>query len=115
MYPDKKITGIFQPHLYTRTRDFADEFARVLSALDELILTDIYPARELPIDGVDPDLILNKMTLDKKQYCPKSGLISLLEQRDDLELVVSFGAGDIEALVPAIKDTLKSKIKAKEN
>ena len=55
------------------------------------------------------------MTLDKKQYCPKSGLISLLEQRDDLELVVSFGAGDIEALVPAIKDTLKSKIKAKEN
>ncbi|HOS45222.1 MAG TPA: UDP-N-acetylmuramate--L-alanine ligase [Paludibacter sp.] len=115
MYPDKKITGIFQPHLYTRTRDFADEFARVLSALDELILTDIYPARELPIDGVDPDLILNKMTLDKKQYCPKSKLISLLEQRDDLELVVSFGAGDIEALVPAIKDTLKSKIKEIKN
>lgn len=115
MYPDKKLTGIFQPHLYTRTRDFADEFAEVLSTLDELILIDIYPARELPITGVDPNLILNKMTLDKKQYCPKAKLISFLEQRDDLELVVSFGAGDIEALVPAIKDTLRSKIKVKKN
>lgn len=109
MYPDKKITAIFQPHLYTRTQDFADDFAEVLSTLDELILIDIYPARELPIPGVDPDLILNKMKLAKKQYCPKSELIDLLAERDDFEVVVSFGAGDIEALVPAIRDTLKLK------
>ncbi|MEA4974992.1 MAG: UDP-N-acetylmuramate--L-alanine ligase [Paludibacter sp.] len=109
MYPERKITGIFQPHLYSRTKDFADEFARVLSTLDELILLDIYPARELPIEGVNPELILNKMTLDEKQYCPKSDLISLLEKRDDLEVLVTFGAGDIDALVPEIRKVIKQK------
>jgi UDP-N-acetylmuramate--alanine ligase len=109
MYPERKLTGIFQPHLYSRTKDFADEFARVLSTLDELILLDIYPARELPIEGVNPELILNKMTLDKKQYCPKSELISLLEKRDDLEVLVTFGAGDIDALVPEIRKVIKQK------
>jgi len=109
MYPDKKITGIFQPHLYSRTKDFADDFAQVLSTLDELILLDIYPARELPIDGVGPELILDKMTLDNKQYCPKDALIGLLKKRDDLEVLVTFGAGDIDALVPEIKKVIKKK------
>ncbi len=109
MYPDKKITGIFQPHLYSRTQDFADEFAQVLSTLDELILLDIYPARELPIAGVDPQLILNKMSLQKRQYCHMDKLVDLLSTRDDLEVVVTFGAGDIDAMVPAIKKVLKSK------
>lgn len=109
MYPDKKITGIFQPHLYSRTKDFADEFARVLSTLDELILLDIYPARELPLEGIDPDLILGKMSLANKQYCHKDDLIALLEKRDDLEVLVTFGAGDIDALVPEIKKMLRKK------
>ncbi|GAB1417063.1 UDP-N-acetylmuramate--L-alanine ligase [Paludibacter sp.] len=109
MFPKKRITGIFQPHLYTRTRDFADEFAQSLSMLDELILTDIYPARELPIEGVDPDLILSKMTLKDKMYCPKKSLLDLIGKRNDLQVLVTFGAGDIEALVPQIKDLLKSR------
>ena len=114
IYPDKKITGIFQPHLYTRTRDFADEFAEVLSGLDELILTDIYPARELPIAGIDAHLLLNKMSLQAKHYCPKIDLIEYLEGRNDFDVVISFGAGDIEALVPAIKETLCKKLKTIE-
>lgn len=111
MYPDKKITGIFQPHLYTRTRDFVDEFAESLSALDELILTDIYPARELPIEGINPELVLSKMTLQNRMYCPKKSLLELIEQKDDIEVLVTFGAGDIEALVPQIRDILKAKKK----
>ncbi|MDD2286955.1 MAG: UDP-N-acetylmuramate--L-alanine ligase, partial [Paludibacter sp.] len=67
------------------------------------------PARELPIDGVGPELILNKMTLDNKQYCPKDALIGLLKKRDDLEVLVTFGAGDIDALVPEIKKVIKKK------
>lgn len=109
MYPDNKITGIFQPHLYSRTKDFADDFARVLSTLDELILLDIYPARELPIPGVDSDLILNKMTLNNKVACKMENLIELLESKDDLEVVVTFGAGNIDTMVPLIRKTLKNK------
>lgn len=109
MYPDKKITGIFQPHLYSRTRDFADEFATVLSSLDELILLDIYPAREQPIEGVSASLILDQVKLDKKQLCHKADLIGTLRKRDDLEIIVTFGAGDIDTLVPGIRDMLKEK------
>jgi UDP-N-acetylmuramate--alanine ligase len=109
MYPDKKITGIFQPHLYSRTKDFADDFAKALSALDELILLDIYPARELPIPGVDANLILNKMTLENKHLCKKEDLIALINSKNDLEVLVTFGAGDIDAMVPEIKKALKNK------
>jgi UDP-N-acetylmuramate--alanine ligase len=109
MYPDKKITGIFQPHLYSRTRDFADDFALALSTLDELILLDIYPARELPVPGVDAHLILDKMTLKKKYLCKKEDLIALLEGKDGLEVLVTFGAGDIDMMVPSIKNVLKKK------
>ena len=106
LYPDRKITGIFQPHLYTRTRDFATDFADALSQLDELILLDIYPARELPIEGVDSNLILRDVKLKNKQLCPKENLLPLL-QKMDLDVLVTFGAGDIDKMVPLIKDQLK--------
>ena len=109
MYPGRKITGIFQPHLYTRTRDFADEFASVLSTLDELILLDIYPARELPIEGVDSQLLLDKVNLANKQLCRKEELVELMSQKEGMEVVVTFGAGDIDALVPAIRQVFKSR------
>jgi UDP-N-acetylmuramate--alanine ligase len=112
MYPDKKITGIFQPHLYSRTRDFADDFARALSTLDELILLDIYPARELPIPGVNANLILDKMTLENKHFCKKEDLVAFIDNKNDLEVLVTFGAGDIDTLVPEIKKVLKNKKEA---
>lgn len=109
MYPGRKITGIFQPHLYTRTRDFADGFAEVLSTLDEVILLDIYPARELPIEGVDSQMILDKISIDRKQVCHKEDLIALLSEKEGMEVVVTFGAGDIDALVPAIRQLFKTR------
>jgi len=109
MYPGKKITAVFQPHLYTRTRDFADDFARVLSTLDELILLDIYPARELPIEGVDSAMILNKVQLEKKQLCSRNRLVETLLQHNNLEVLVTFGAGDIDAMVPEIVKAFKNR------
>lgn len=109
MYPDKKITAVFQPHLFTRTRDFADDFAAVLSTLDKLILMPIYPARELPIEGVDAQMILNKVTLADKQICSKENLIALIDNDPEIEILVTFGAGDIDTMVPLIKEKLKSK------
>ena len=106
LYPNRKITGIFQPHLYTRTRDFATAFAEALSQLDELILLDIYPARELPIEGVDSDLILRDVKLKNKTLCSKENLLPLLKEKE-LDVLVTFGAGDIDKLVPLIKDQLK--------
>ena len=108
LYPDKKITGIFQPHLYTRTRDFAPEFAEALSALDELILLDIYPARELPIEGVTSEIILKDVALNDKISTSKENLLTILKDKK-LEVLVTFGAGDIDKLVPEIKDFLKTK------
>lgn len=106
LYPNRKITGVFQPHLYTRTRDFATAFAEALSQLDELILLDIYPARELPIEGVDSDLILRDVKLKNKTLCSKENLLPLLKEKE-LDVLVTFGAGDIDKLVPLIKDQLK--------
>ncbi|HEY6913877.1 MAG TPA: UDP-N-acetylmuramate--L-alanine ligase [Paludibacter sp.] len=106
LYPDRKITGIFQPHLYSRTRDFAADFAAALSQLDELILLDIYPARELPIVGVDSDLILRDVKLENKTLCSKENLLPLLIEKD-LDVLVTFGAGDIDKMVPLIKEQLK--------
>ncbi len=106
LYPDRKITGIFQPHLYTRTRDFAPEFAAALSQLDELILLDIYPARELPIEGVSSEIILRDVKLEAKTLCSKENLLSLLKDRQ-LDVLVTFGAGDIDKMVPLIKKQLK--------
>ena len=106
LYPNRKITGIFQPHLYTRTRDFATAFAEALSQLDELILLDIYPARELPIEGVDSDLILRDVKLKNKTLCSKENLLPLLKEKD-LDVLVTFGAGDIDKMVPLIREQLK--------
>ena len=106
LFPDKKITGIFQPHLFTRTRDFAHDFATELSKLDELILLDIYPARELPIENVTSELIFNDVNLTHKSLCSKENLLSLLENKE-FEVLVTFGAGDIDKFIPLIKDVLK--------
>ena len=106
LYPNRRITGIFQPHLYTRTRDFAADFASALSQLDELILLDIYPARELPIKGVDSELILSQVTIENKTLCSKEKLLPLLKEKK-LDVLVTFGAGDIDKLVPQIKEMLK--------
>ncbi|MDO9154654.1 MAG: UDP-N-acetylmuramate--L-alanine ligase [Paludibacter sp.] len=114
LFGDKKITGIFQPHLYSRTRDFAADFAEALSLLDELILLDIYPARELPIDGVDSMLIFKDVKLENKTMCTKENLLSLLENKQP-EVLVTFGAGDIDIMVPLIKNQLKRIEKENQN
>ncbi len=108
LYPTKKITGVFQPHLYTRTRDFADEFARSLSLLDEVILLDIYPAREEPIEGVTSEIIFNKITTKNKVLCNKSDLSVILKSKN-IEVLVTLGAGDIDQLLPDIEKLLKEK------
>ena len=101
LYPGKKITGIFQPHLYSRTQDFADEFAQVLSELDDLILLDIYPARELPIPGVTSEMILEKVTLASKTVTSLDKVFEVLDQKKP-EILITLGAGNIDSLVPEI-------------
>lgn len=108
LYPDKKLTGVFQPHLYSRTRDFVDDFAESLSLLDELILLEIYPARELPIPGVSSQIILEKLSLQKKTLCSKEQLLEVLEQTD-IEVLITMGAGDIDTLLQDIKQHLVAK------
>lgn len=108
LYHDRKVTGIFQPHLYSRTKDFADEFAKSLSLLDELILLDIYPAREKPIEGVTSKIIFDKVTCPKT-LCNKQELLPLLENKNDIEVLLTVGAGDIDQLLEAIKEVLKEK------
>jgi UDP-N-acetylmuramate--alanine ligase len=105
LYPDKKITGVFQPHLYSRTRDFVDDFADALDALDEIVLLDIYPARELPIEGVTSKIIFDKMTNLNKVLIQKNQLLDELTTRD-LEVLMTLGAGDIGALVSDIEKML---------
>jgi UDP-N-acetylmuramate--alanine ligase len=101
LYSDRKITGVFQPHLYTRTRDFVAEFAESLSLLDKLILLDIYPAREEPIEGITSELILSKVTIPDKVLCTKENLIKLLE-KEDIDVLLTLGAGDIDRFVEPI-------------
>ena len=109
LYPNKKITAVFQPHLFTRTRDFYQEFADSLSILDEVILLDIYPARELPIEGVTSKLIYDCLRADiQKSLCHKEDLIEHLKQRE-IEVLITLGAGDIENFVPQITELLNSK------
>lgn len=107
MYPDKKITGIFQPHLFSRTRDFADDFARSLDLLDECILMEIYPARELPIAGITSQMLLDKMKLSDKRICQKEDLLTELASKN-LEVLMTMGAGDIDTFIePIIKQLTK--------
>ena len=105
LFPGKKITGIFQPHLYSRTRDFADDFAKSLNMLDKLILLDIYPARELPIEGVTSELIFNKVELESKVLCPLEKLMSKLSD-DKPEVLITMGAGNIDEYVEPIINLL---------
>lgn len=107
LYPDKKLTTIFQPHLYTRTRDFADGFAEVLDMSDELLMLDIYPARELPIEGVNSELILSKMKLWNKRKCGKQEALQIIENEKP-ELLLTVGAGDIDQLVQPLKKVLEN-------
>jgi len=107
LYPDKKLTVIFQPHLFTRTRDFADDFAEVLSTADELLLLEIYPARELPIEGINSNFLLNKMTLENKHLVSKAEVIDVIKNKNP-ELLVTVGAGDIDTLVLPLKEILSN-------
>ena len=109
LYEDKKLTGIFQPHLYTRTRDFYQEFADSLSLLDEVILTDIYPARELPIEGVTSQLIYDQLRPGiEKTLCRKEEILDLLKQKE-IEVLIALGAGDIENYVQPICEILNKQ------
>ena len=110
-YPDFRYTAIFQPHLYTRTRDFAPEFAEALSKVDRLVLLDIYPARELPIPGVTSDIIFNAVTAPVKVLMKKDELLDWMKEQtlEGKELFMTLGAGDIDRLVGPVGDILKEK------
>lgn len=110
LFPGRKLTVVFQPHLYSRTRDLADGFAEALSLADRCILLPIYPAREQPIEGVSSEMLLNRMTVGEREICPKEALISRLtelQNAGDIDLLVMMGAGDIERLVIPVKDALQ--------
>ena len=109
MFPGRKITAVFQPHLYTRTRDFAAEFAEALSAVDKLILLDIYPARELPIPGVTSEIIFKDVTAPAKEMITRDKLMEKLEG-EDIDVLVTFGAGNIDRFVEPISEMLRKRI-----
>ncbi|MGM0581706.1 MAG: UDP-N-acetylmuramate--L-alanine ligase [Bacteroidota bacterium] len=102
LYPGKKVSVLFQPHLYSRTRDFAVEFSQSLSLADEVMLLDIYPARELPIEGVSSDILLESIQVDEKYKVEKETIIDYLSNQD-LEVFITMGAGDIDKLVEPLK------------
>jgi UDP-N-acetylmuramate--alanine ligase len=106
IYPNRKITGVFQPHLYSRTRDFADEFAKSLDLLDELILLDIYPARELPIAGVSSEIIFDKLQIKNKTLCTLNNLEEIIASKK-IEVLLTMGAGNIDTKVVALKRILE--------
>ena len=109
LYADKKLTGVFQPHLYTRTRDFYQEFADSLSLLDEVILTDIYPARELPIEGVSSQLIYENLRPNiEKTLCKKEEVMDVLKNKH-IEVLMTLGAGDIENYAAQICEILNAQ------
>ena len=101
LYPDRQLTVIFQPHLYTRTRDFAPEFAAALSLADEVILLPIYPAREQPIPGVTSEMVLEQVTCTKKCIYSKENLIKSIHL-SNFDVLLTAGAGDIANLLPEI-------------
>lgn len=109
MYVERKITVIFQPHLYTRTRDFAADFAKSLSLADELILLDIYPAREVPIEGITSKIIFDKVTCNEKTLCTKQELMSILNDKK-FDVLTTLGAGDIDLFVEPITKMLNEKL-----
>lgn len=108
LYPGRKLTVIFQPHLYTRTRDFAPEFAAALSEADSVIMPEIYPARELPIPGVTTDIILKDVKSSEKTYCERKDLLNLIKN-SNFEILMTLGAADIDRLLPEIRDILSQR------
>lgn len=108
IFPSRKLTAIFQPHLYTRTRDFADEFARALSQVDKLILLDIYPAREEPIRGVSSEIIFEKVTAPQKVLLKKEELMDYLA-KEEIDTLITFGAGNIDRYIPLITSMLEKR------
>ena len=111
LYSDKKVTVLFQPHLFSRTADFYQEFAETLSLFDKVILVDIYPAREKPIPGVTSKLIYDKLSEGvEKAMCSRADVISTIEkEKNNIEVLVSLGAGDIENDVPVMKQILENR------
>ncbi|MBB5639346.1 UDP-N-acetylmuramate--alanine ligase [Pedobacter cryoconitis] len=105
LYPDKKMTVIFQPHLFSRTRDFAADFAKVLSTVDELLLLDIYPARELPMEGINAAFLSAKLTLENSRVIQKEEVLTYIKESQP-ELLVTVGAGDIDTLIQPLKNIL---------
>lgn len=105
LYPSKKLSVIFQPHLYTRTRDFATEFAKALSEADQVIMPEIYPARELPIEGVSTHTILDNVKSREKSYCERKDLLNLIKN-SNFEILMTLGAADIDKMLPEIKEAL---------
>ncbi|TDQ22816.1 UDP-N-acetylmuramate--L-alanine ligase [Tenacibaculum caenipelagi] len=110
MYPKEQVLAVFQPHLFSRTRDFVDDFAIALSMFDEVLLLDIYPARELPIEGVTSGWLLDKMTLENKKLISKEKLSDEV-LKSESKVVVMLGAGDIGLLVDEVKNKIKEKHK----
>ena len=108
LFPGRHVSVIFQPHLYSRTRDFADDFALALSEADSLIMPEIYPARELPIPGVDSLMVLEKTSAKEKQYCERKDLLNLVKN-SNFDVLMTLGAADIDLLLPDIKAILKTK------
>lgn len=108
LFKGRKVSVVFQPHLFTRTRDFVDGFAESLDLADEVILLDIYPARELPIEGVTSEIILNKMSLNNKHILSKESTLKWVEA-SRLEILITAGAGDIDNLIEPIKNILSNK------
>lgn len=106
LYPGKKITGVFQPHLFSRTRDFADGFAESLDLLDECVLLEIYPAREQPIPGVTSQMLLDKMKIANKAVVKKEDVVEYLSHRP-VKVLMTLGAGDIDGLIVPIENMLK--------
>ena len=111
IFPGRKLTTIFQPHLYTRTRDFAPDFARALSAVDKLILLDIYPAREEPIPGVSAEMIFKDVTAPQKVLLKKEELMDYLAD-EPLDVLATFGAGNIDRYIEPITELLKKRLKS---
>jgi UDP-N-acetylmuramate--alanine ligase len=112
IFPGRKITGIFQPHLFTRTRDFAEEFADALSGVDKLILLDIYPAREEPIPGVTSEIIFKDVTAPEKVLIKKEQLMDYLSE-EPLDVLVTFGAGNVDRFIEPITEMLNKRLSGK--
>ncbi len=109
LYPKQKVLAVFQPHLFSRTRDFADDFANSLSAFDEVVLLDIYPARELPMEGINSQMLMDKMTNKYKKIVSKEDLIPTI-LASNATVIITIGAGDIGELVPSIKKAIDESI-----